>query len=155
MTNLYAKFCALMAGADISSRELHRLLSDLKSIDPSKVVEDVRSLNKFVNTQYRQRSTVRFVEKEKENSNDELSNRVIDLLIRDTGLPRGYVAQVLYDALKMRDPIRSIPQPTKVAFGSWIERVMKVVPPSELLHVVYSIKDKLDGHAMVDWKLRD
>ena len=153
MANLYGKFCALLAGSDLSLREVENLLMSLQHMDPRMVVDDVRKFNHIIRDFNDHASFFRPVESVPDRESNEVTDKIMSLLFVHSNFPRGYVAEHIYRRLLERDPGRQIPSPHKIGFENWLNRLSQIIPPSELLHVAYSVRDDLSGSSSIDWKL--
>jgi hypothetical protein len=85
-------------------------------------------------------------------SEKQLVSRVEKLML-ESGLSKVSTVKVTTDLLKQRGyPPRAIPEANKIAFRVWIERLVRQIPPEDLLSVATAVRN----HAVHgnDWPLR-
>lgn len=157
MNTLLTRFCLLLAGTNYTQSELMRLFADLEKMGRQRTVEEIL----FLREQARGNSVA-----DEGNllpppvSKDDLTSattRIVALLRDEAQLSTREAIAVLSSALKEKFPeLRGnvLPPQSKKSLAVWIERVSRIVPERELLHLATVLRNRRVHAVSGDWTLK-
>ena len=151
-----ARVLLAFASADISRKELHDFLRWVDETGPDRVAELIGSIQRTaqdVQGQYgRGLFDDRSFETARHLSERQLASRIEKLML-ESGLTKAAMVRATVGLLKERGYApNSIPDPTKIAFRAWIEKLLRHIKAEDLLNVASIVRN----HAVhgIDWPLR-
>lgn len=157
MNGAYDKLCALLAAAEFSEKEINLISEIIKHEEVSKLIFDVNNVARVIgrkknHVNYSRNSDSFFQKKKTKNT---IADKVVEILIFEAGLSRVMAAHLLMEELQKQHPNYSFPSMGKMGFAEWIDRIAKKISASELIHLVYSVKNRFVGSDKIDWSLKD
>lgn len=160
MNKLISRFCLLLAGSDLSESEIARLFNELRNRGLTQIMEEVsylrsvadkRSLNRAENEELFSSPTVSA-------DHSSAAGRIVALLRDEAHMSTREAVEELSLALLEKFPdLRkndALPQLSKKSFDVWLEKLARIVPPRELLHLATVIRNRRVHQVSKDWTLK-
>ncbi|RYG99730.1 MAG: hypothetical protein EON58_02850 [Alphaproteobacteria bacterium] len=162
MADSISRVCLILAASDLSLSELRaftKWLDEAGTAALGAAIEDIREAADATRPQKAGRYRAGRTQPSYAASGpaDETIRKVENMLLNEARLGKVKAAAQLSDRLNEQyGDAANIPDYRKVAFATWLRRVLEEVPPSELLHVVIKLRNELvhGGKGTSDWALR-
>lgn len=157
MKNSYKKICYLLAASGIKEDEIFDFVLYLKKIGASEFANEVELARmNILGPSRNMKQDYLFSEKNESNfrPSDELENKLVKLLILDTGISKNVAAKLLVDKIHEYHPNISLANLGKRSFVDWLRTVQRELAPSELLHFATLIRNTFVHNTNTDWALK-
>ncbi|EKN3579919.1 hypothetical protein FG427_000423 [Yersinia enterocolitica] len=155
MNELYYKLCILISSIKKNDDEIIKLFNSLKSKTSSEFLDDVKLADVIVRKSfYKEKSNLRSVYVSESRSSN-LAWKINDILIIKSNFSKKDASKLLIENLVRRHPDMKIPSYSKISFASWINKISKEIPESELLHAAHTVRNEHFKSTVIDWNLKD
>ena len=155
MINGFEKAVFLLAAADFKQRDVEDFVKKIKLLETSEAWTAISEakMTLALSTSSTESPTLPHLAPTAHPT--ETIAKILQLLINDARLSKNQAAQILIKEIKKRLPRTEIPiLNSKRGFSSWVEKLVKIVPESELLHLATIIRNEYVHVGSSDWKLR-
>lgn len=161
MRNAAAKICLMLAGSNLTRKELRLFCHWVDSYGARRLEEAVlmirrqaENLDEFASLDDELRiSSVRHPKVSLASPEDDPVNRIQRLLLGEANLSGIQASNLLYVALRKNNKVSQ--KKSKDSFSRWIRSVAKIVPYSVLLHEATKIRNRVVHSPAQDWPLRN
>lgn len=154
MNDNYSKFCILLASAKYTGNDAYDIAQELKEIGPNQFAEDIDKARKIISHfAKRERDFVGF-RQEIENPFAEAEKKITHLLVEESKLPKNVSAELLEHEIRLRYPDLILPTLGRKGFRDWLMHIFQRVPPSEILHLAITIRNRYVKESEGDWRLK-
>lgn len=162
MADPISRICLILAASDLSLSELKaftKWLDEAGTGALSAAIEGIREAADATRPQKADRSRAGRTQPSYAVSSptDETIRKLENILLNEAGLGKVKAAEQLSDRLSEQyGDAANIPDYRKLAFATWLRRVLEQVAPSDILHVAIKLRNELahGGKGTSDWALR-
>lgn len=155
MNRQLARILLALSSADVSARDLKEFLHWLDLNGPERLVELVYMLRETAERSQNEIGRGLFSDRTVETSNRLSERRLvgrIERLMLESGLPKVAIVKATHQLLMQRGySASSLPAGNKIAFTSWIGKLLGVAKAEDLLNVASLIRNRA-VHG-IDWPL--
>jgi hypothetical protein len=150
-----------LAAADLNPSELHSFFRWVESCGADQAVDTIMEL-RFLSEQSARSvrrvlgatSSSKIDERSRHADKDEIL-RIEQILMAQSGLNKSKLTALFSQELIGRGISRSsIPDPSKIAFRRWLEKLAQRIPIGELLRAASKLRNELAHGSRIDWPLR-
>lgn len=150
----YRRLCALLAAAEVRQSDFLELARALAQRSPESVYQDVLKMRALLSL-FPDDGADDVVSATEGGSTDEVGEKVQRLLFDEARLSRSEAYELLSMEILNRHPAIALPgMDPKKGFAHWVRKVANVVPDSELLHIVTTIRNSFVHERPQDWRLK-
>jgi hypothetical protein len=163
MNEPVARICLLLATSNERSNDLRSFARWIEQVGPHGLVNAIERIRDAADlftkepTLNSSRAERHIVDRSAESSNrQEVIAKIQELLFKDGGLSKSAAAEILFERLAIElGGTDRLPIPQKVAFETWLGRVLDRTPESVVLHVVTRIRNEITKERLrSDWALK-
>jgi hypothetical protein len=157
MSTLLQRFCLLVAAMDLSSEDLKRLLSEIRTTSSSALFDEISVISEWqqANDIESRDDDIPKIHKSVPNLPSEAVHKIEFLLRQEAGLSMREAVDELAHAIVSDHPEHrksALLQPiNKKGLGEWLRRITRIVSERDLLHYATVIRNKYVHSTPSDW----
>ena len=155
------RICLILAGADLSSRDIHEFCRWLDAHGPMSLESTIKKIRTLASDAAIDEQVPLWIDhrighnKNAEITNYEVANDIARLLLREAGLPVAKAAELLRLSVeKYFDRESTLPKIGKKSFKDWIVQLSDRIANNKLLHEATRIRNQYVNTRKGDWPLR-
>jgi len=156
------KLTLALAASQLDKKELLEALKLLRNVPAGEIVAAVNRLRKIAADEGEEFSeedvsSPRIQPMPPSSSSGTEAAASIDQMLRgDAGLSAAHAADLLArEVRRRRGPNSPIPPYTRNSFVDWLDRLLRVVPSSEVMHLAARLRNEIVHDGKAAWQLKD
>lgn len=164
MQHTTKKFLLLLAGSGLSRKEINQIVEELQNLPPDLLADSIQSLrhnapdilddvaDSILVGEHRPYSA-----KRSHRTGSDVPMRVECLLRDEAGLKVSQAAAELLRSLEQKrtNLAVAVKPPNKESFYNWLQKLLRQIEPSELLHHATLVRNRYVHNTGQDWPLRE
>lgn len=160
MSDAVSRICLMLAASEIKQQDIRSFARWFDVVGPNGFASAIQHLRDSADRLEQRYSSVSNSKTETQSElpskYQEIVSKVEQLLLVEAGLSKSAAASLMSQEFLKEERRQSVPESQRVAFGTWLKRLIDQTSPSETLHVATKLRNELlhNVGSRPDWSLK-